>query len=130
MFHYNKKFNIETTKHSQITTIKQLHHHKTRFFSRNNYFLPHKRTEKGKQSLTFIGSKVWQEIPAHLNETRHLGTKHLGARTFGCEVIWAPSHLGTKCVAMHFLQSSFYYFKKILLTTFLQKFYTIFTTCY
>ena len=69
MFHYNQKLNIETTKHSQITTIKQLHHHNTRLSTRNNYFLPHKRTETGKQSLTFIGPKVWQEIPAHLKET-------------------------------------------------------------
>ena len=69
MFHYNQKSNIETTKHSQITTIKQLHHHNTRLSSRNSYFLPRKRTETGKQSLTFIGPKVWQEIPAHLKET-------------------------------------------------------------
>ena len=66
VFHYNQKSNIKTTKHSQITTIKQLHHHSTRLSSQNNYFLPRKRTETGKQSLTFISPKVWQEIPAHL----------------------------------------------------------------
>ena len=69
MFHYNKKSNKETTEHPQITTIKQLHHHNTRLSSRNNYFLPRKRTETGKQSLAFIGPKVRQEIPAHLTET-------------------------------------------------------------
>ena len=37
MFHYNQKSDIETTEHSQITTIKQLHHHNTRLSSQNNY---------------------------------------------------------------------------------------------
>ena len=64
-----QKSNIETTKHSQITTIKQLHHHNTRLSSRSNYFFPRERTETGKRPLTLIGPKVWQEIPAHLKET-------------------------------------------------------------
>ena len=66
MFHYNKKLNVETTKHSQIKTIKQLHDHNTRLSSRNNYFLPCKRTETRQTVTDIYWTKSWQEILAHL----------------------------------------------------------------
>ena len=43
-----------------------IHKHRTRFSSRENYFIPRKRTEYGKKSFSFMGPKVWQIVPDEL----------------------------------------------------------------
>ena len=42
-----------------IKGIHETHPYNTRHSSKQNYFLPHKRTEAGKKSISFIGSKIW-----------------------------------------------------------------------
>ena len=46
-----------------IKGIRETHHYNTRHSSKQNYFLPRKRTEAGKKSYSFIGSKIWGKIP-------------------------------------------------------------------
>ena len=48
------------------------HHHDTRNKAKNTLSLPKPRTNFGKQSLKFIGVKVWSEIPYLLKECQNL----------------------------------------------------------
>ena len=43
-----------------------IHKHRTRFSSRESYFIPRQRTEYGKKSFSFMGPKVWQIVPDEL----------------------------------------------------------------
>ena len=43
--------------------ITQKHHYKTRPAAQQNYFQPRKRTEIGKKTFSYIGPKIWQEVP-------------------------------------------------------------------
>ena len=64
MFQIKKK----TTPHdNQIFRLaSHMHNHHTRSSSKSYYFIPWKRTEFGKKSLSFVGPKVWQIVPEEL----------------------------------------------------------------
>lgn len=49
-----------------IINITQIHHYKTRLAAKQNYFQPRKKTELGKKTLSYIGPKIWQEVPTEL----------------------------------------------------------------
>ena len=44
----------------------QIHKHHTRLSSKNNYFIPQKRTDFGKKLFSLVGPKVWQIVPNKL----------------------------------------------------------------
>ena len=46
--------------------ITQKHHYKTRLAAQQNYFQPKNRTELGKKTFSYIGPKIWQEVPFEL----------------------------------------------------------------
>ena len=43
--------------------VTQMYKRHTRLSSKNNYFIPRKRTDFGKKSFSFVGPKVWQIVP-------------------------------------------------------------------
>ena len=61
MFKYNQGL-LPTIFNKYFATTNTIHQHNTRF-SKNNYFLPRKNKTKGQRSLTYLGSKLWTEIP-------------------------------------------------------------------
>ena len=58
-------FNKSSAKNESQTNISitQKHHYKTRLGVKQNYFQPRKRTELRKKTFSYIGPKIWQEIP-------------------------------------------------------------------
>ena len=40
--------------------------YKTRLAAKQNYFQPRKRTELDKKTFSYIGPKIWQEVPFEL----------------------------------------------------------------
>ena len=64
MFCFNK--NSTKNESQTIVSITQKHHYKTRLAAQQNYFQPRKRTELGKKTFSYIGPKVWQEVPFEL----------------------------------------------------------------
>ena len=59
MFHYENK--PDSFHNLHLTTL--IHNHSTRLSSKHDYFIPRKRTENGKKSFSFIGSKIWEKVP-------------------------------------------------------------------
>ena len=60
--------NILAKKKSQIIIsipVTQKHQYKTRQ-AKQNYFQPRKRTELGKKTFSYVGPKIWQEVPFEL----------------------------------------------------------------
>ena len=64
MFCFNK--NSTKNESQTIVSITQKHHYKTRLAAQQNYFQPRKRTELGKKTFSYIGPKIWQEVPFEL----------------------------------------------------------------
>ena len=64
MFCFNKSLakNVSQT----IINITQKYHYKIRLAAKQNYFQPRKRTELGKKTFSYIGPKLWQEVPFEL----------------------------------------------------------------
>ena len=56
----------QKNKSQTIVSITQKHHYKTRLAAQQNYFQPRKRTELGKKTFSYIGPKIWQEVPFEL----------------------------------------------------------------
>ena len=61
MFCFNK--NSAKNESQTIVSITQKHHYKTRLAVQQNYFQPRKRTELGKMTFSYIGPKIWPEVP-------------------------------------------------------------------
>ena len=59
MFCCNKS--LAKNESQTIINIIQKHHYKTRLATKQNYFQPKKRTELGKKTFSYIGTKIWQE---------------------------------------------------------------------
>ena len=64
MFCFNK--NSAKNESQTIVSITQKHHYKTRLAAQQNYLQPRKRTELGKKTFSYIGPKIWQEVPFEL----------------------------------------------------------------
>ena len=47
-----------------FTKVENTHQHSTRFATSSNYNQIKRRTEKAKRTLSFIGPRVWREIPS------------------------------------------------------------------
>ena len=77
---------IQTNSTNQLSKLfkfnSSIHNHTTRNSSKNNFFMKRTATEKGKQSLTFIGPLLWQKVPSDI--------KKLGFFSFKCKY---KSHL-------------------------------------
>ena len=58
-----------------IKGINETHHYNTRHSSKQNDFLPRKRTEASKKSISFIGSKIWGEIPTQIKKLSYSALK-------------------------------------------------------
>ena len=43
-------------------SITQKHYNKTRLAFKKNYFLPIKKTELGKKTISYIKPKIWQKV--------------------------------------------------------------------
>ena len=56
-------FNKSSAKNKSQKSITQKRHYKTRLEAKQNYFQPRKRTELGKKTFSYIGPKIWQEVP-------------------------------------------------------------------
>jgi len=56
MYSYNK--NPEINSNKPILELNESHQHNTRLAARNNYFIPRKKAESGKNAF-YIGSKIW-----------------------------------------------------------------------
>ena len=54
-----------------FTTINKVHKHSKRF-SETNYFFPRVNSLYGSKSLSYLGCKVWEEIPKSLKEQNYL----------------------------------------------------------
>ena len=54
-----------------FTSINKIHNHSTRF-SETNYFFPRVNSLYGSKSLSYLGCKVWEEIPKSLKEQNYL----------------------------------------------------------
>ena len=48
---------------NKLTNISTIHNHSTRLANRLNFFVPRKRTCLGKQSFSYNGPVVWQNVP-------------------------------------------------------------------
>ena len=62
-----------------FTNIKKVHNHLTRY-SETNYFLPRVDSLYGLKSLSFLGCKLWEELPINLKKQRYLGAFQSGLR--------------------------------------------------
>ena len=47
----------------KLTKTALVHHYSTRHAMKHNYFITRKRTEIGKKSQGYLGSKIWQNVP-------------------------------------------------------------------
>ena len=63
MFCFNKSL-AKNESQTIISITQKLH--KTRLATKQNYFQPRKRTELGKKTFSYIGSKIWQKVPFEL----------------------------------------------------------------
>ena len=63
MFCFNK--NSAKNESQTIISITQKHHYKTRLAAQQNK-ITRKRTELGKKTFSYIGPKIWQEVPFEL----------------------------------------------------------------
>ena len=61
MHRYRNNFHIGNNTTSDLVSI---HSYNTRLLSINNYFIPRVRTNLGQMSFYFLGSKLWQGVPA------------------------------------------------------------------
>ena len=52
----------------KFNLIKNCYRHKTRLSHKNNFFLPRTRTKLRQKSLSYLGIKIWNEIPSSLKE--------------------------------------------------------------
>ena len=50
----------------RLTNLTHLHNHNTRSHCNMNYYLPSVRTNLGKTSFSFNGSKIWNSLPYEL----------------------------------------------------------------
>ena len=57
-------FNKSSSKNESQTIISINQKHK--LAAKQNYFQPRKRTELGKKTFSYIGRKIWQEVPFYL----------------------------------------------------------------
>ena len=64
MFCFNKSYG--KNEFQTIISITQKQRYKTRLAAKQNYFQPRKRTELGKKTFSYIGPKIWQEVPFEL----------------------------------------------------------------
>ena len=64
MFCFNKS--SAKNESQAFISITQKHHYETRLAAKENYFQPRKRTELGKKTSSYIGPKIWQEVPFEL----------------------------------------------------------------
>ena len=64
MFCFNK--NSAKNEYQTIVSITQTHRYKTRLAAQQNYFQSRKRTELDKKTFSYIGPKIWQEVPFEL----------------------------------------------------------------
>ena len=58
--------NLDPNINQNFALSKNTHSYNTRHSENNNYFLARKRTEMGKKSLSFIGTKICQNVPQEL----------------------------------------------------------------
>ena len=82
MHRYRNNFHIGNNTTSDLVNI---HSYNTRLLSRSNYFIPRVRTNLGQMSFYFLGSKLWQGVPAEfktlsINQFKNKFKKHLAAR--------------------------------------------------
>ena len=54
-----------------FTSVNKIHNHSTRF-SETNYYFPRVNNLYGSKSLSYLGCKVWEEIPKNLKEQNYL----------------------------------------------------------
>ena len=66
MFCFNKNSAKNVSQTIVSRPITQKHHYKTRLAAQQNYFQHRKRTELGKKTFSYIGPKIWQEVPFEL----------------------------------------------------------------
>ena len=67
--------NLDHCLTQNIKGIHETHPYNTLHSSKQNYFLPRKRTEAGKKSISFIGSKIWGGIPTQIKNYPTLCSK-------------------------------------------------------
>ena len=64
MFQIKNKTTLHDSQSFRLAS--HMHNHHTRSSSKSYCFIPRKRTEFGKKSLSFVGAKVWQIVPEEL----------------------------------------------------------------
>ena len=60
---------------SLFIASEQIHNYKTRFSSKGNYYVKFSRLNKQKDSLSRIGTKIWNSIPLYLRKLPKLSFK-------------------------------------------------------
>ena len=48
---------------NNLQLAKCTHDHNTRYKAKRNYFIPQTRTNIDKKAFSYLGSKIWQEVP-------------------------------------------------------------------
>ena len=66
---------LPNTFDNYFTKIPLLHKHDTRQTTKQKFHLPRMNTSLGQRSLTFLGPKVWSEVPEHLKTMSAYGFK-------------------------------------------------------
>ena len=62
-----------------FTNVNKMHNHLTRF-AETNYFFPRVNSLFGLKTLSYLGSKLWEELPRNLIDQSYLGAFQYGMR--------------------------------------------------
>ena len=62
-----------------FTRVNKIHNHSTRF-SETNYYIPRVNSLYGSKTLSYLGCKVWEEIPRNLKDQSYLGAFQSGLK--------------------------------------------------
>ena len=72
MFNFSKGF-LPRNFNKYFTKTNTVHNYNTRH-GINNFFLPRKNKSKGQKSLSYLGPKLWSEIPDCLKNYHKIST--------------------------------------------------------
>ena len=69
------KSNLLVGEHDLIS-LNKIHNHNTRISANSNYFVKIPRTNLGKNSFSYIGPKIWQDVPLEYKNLDSVPFKH------------------------------------------------------
>ena len=72
---------------NSLVNLKQIHRHCTRHSEMSNFFIPKVRTNLGKTTISFAGSRIWTEVPKELKTLTKYKFKKLYHRHLGHQYV-------------------------------------------